>query len=492
MFTIVLSINLLPFANTWTTDGIEICTAQNWQGEQKTCSDGAGGAIIAWYDHRNGTNYDIYAQRVDSNGNVQWNSDGVLICNAFNDQSGSLHLDICSDGAGGAIIGWDDYRGSQWNIYAQRINASGNVQWGANGIGICTASFNQWAVQLISDGNGGAIFTWVDFRTGTSFSDIYAQRVQSNGMTQPGWPANGVAICTAFISQEAPLLCTDGNSGAIITWIDERYYSGYYNIFAQRVDKDGTTQWVAGGEPICNVSYATNPYLAICSDGAGGAIIAWTDDRFYPTTWYDIFAQKVNTNGNIQWTLDGVQICVHNEYKQDVQIVSDGAGGAVIVWKDSRTGAWDIYAQRISTGGTVQWTPNGMAICTEEWDQWAPQICGDGSGGQFIVWCDGRSGTYDIYTQHLTASGTALWTANGTAVCTAYGNQEHPEICCDGIGGAIIVWEDERLPNPDIYAQQILTSGGPNGGIPFGHLYTILTALSIGTLFIMKKRRNLK
>ncbi len=54
-------------------------------------------------------------------------------------------------------------------------------------------------------------------------------------------------------------------------------------------------------------------------------------------------------------------------------IVSDGAGGAIVTWKDHRSGtSYDIYAQRISAGGTVQWTANGVALCTATGDQSVP------------------------------------------------------------------------------------------------------------------------
>ena len=44
--------------------------------------------------------------------------------------------------------------------------------------------------------------------------------------------------------------------------------------------------------------------------------------------------------------------------------VSDGAGGAVITWTDVRPGGVGIYAQRVDASGTVQWTVNGAPICT--------------------------------------------------------------------------------------------------------------------------------
>jgi len=53
-------------------------------------SDGAGGAIITWTDHRLGASSDIYAQRVDAAGVRKWivsgDSNGVAITMAANDQ----------------------------------------------------------------------------------------------------------------------------------------------------------------------------------------------------------------------------------------------------------------------------------------------------------------------------------------------------------------------------------------------------------------------
>jgi len=47
---------------------VALCTATGLQGSPTIASDGAGGAIVTWTDFRSGTNSDIYAQRVDANG----------------------------------------------------------------------------------------------------------------------------------------------------------------------------------------------------------------------------------------------------------------------------------------------------------------------------------------------------------------------------------------------------------------------------------------
>ncbi|MGZ5192162.1 MAG: hypothetical protein ACXWCZ_14225, partial [Flavisolibacter sp.] len=68
-----------------------------------------------------------------------------------------------------------------YDIYAQRINSSGAVQWTSNGISVSTAGSYQYTPTIVSDGSGGAIITWYDYRNGNNNSDIYAQKVDALG-----------------------------------------------------------------------------------------------------------------------------------------------------------------------------------------------------------------------------------------------------------------------------------------------------------------------
>ena len=110
---------------------------------------------------------------------AEWLSDptvNVPICTAANDQESPQ---LVSDGAGGAIIAWEDWRSGAY-IYAQRVDANGTVLWTTNGVPICTAEDGQRYPKLVSDGTGGAIITWWDSRS-SHLGDIYAQRIDSNG-----------------------------------------------------------------------------------------------------------------------------------------------------------------------------------------------------------------------------------------------------------------------------------------------------------------------
>ena len=448
LFALIIAVPSV-WAN-WVQDGVVLC---NWTWHQHAptiTSDGAGGAIVTWMDYRNGNNYDIYAQRVNASGSVQWTANGVALCTATGDQ---LYPTITSDGAGGAIVTWMDYRSATgYDIYTQRVNALGAVQWTANGVALCTATGDQYHPMIVSDGAGGAIVTWYDGRI--AGNDIYVQRVNASGAVQ--WTANGVALCTATGIQWYPAITSDGAGGAIVTWYDQR--GGTYGIYAQRVDASGAIQWTADGVALCTATW-NEIWPTITSDGAGGAVVTWMDDR---NASYDIYAQRVNASGAVQWTTDGVAICTATGDQAGPTIVSDGAGGGIVTWYDGRSENAHIYAQRVNASGAVQWTANGKALCTATGDQLYPTITSDGAGGAIVTWVDFRSGSYnaDIYAQRVNDSGAVQWTANGVALCTATGDQWSPTIVSDCAGGGIVTWQDYRSgSNYDVYAQRVDAAG---------------------------------
>lgn len=457
----------------WSADpavNTPISTATNSQYLPAIVSDGAGGAIITWYDTRDGGghNNDIYVQRINACGVVQWTVDGLAICTAINSQ---YVPSIVSDGEGGAIITWNDNRnGSNYDIYAQRIDATGTVRWAAEGLAVCTEKSDQFSTSSVSDGSGGVIITWYDNRNGNG-DNVYAQRINASGAAQ--WTADGVAVCTATNSQNNPIIISDGSGGAIITWNDGRNPTGA-DIYAQRINATGAVQWTTDGVAICTAANAQFSPTMI-SDQSGGAILTWNDKR--SGNDYDIYAQRINATGVVQWIVNGVAICTAINDQLIPTITSDGSNGAIITWNDNRSGSNnDIYAQRVNASGAVQWTTDGVSIRTATKSQWGPGIVSDGSGGAIITRNDNTNGSnYDIYAQRISASGAAQWTTGGVAICTAPNNQFNPAITADGSNGAIITWVDVRNNwDFDIYAQNVNSNG------MIGYIAPLPEAVSIG------------
>ncbi len=434
----------------WSTDpsvNNPLCTSPDDQDASVIVTDGAGGAIVAWEDYRSGTNSEIYVQRINASGVIQWATNGVPLCTVGGNRYAPV---IVSDGANGAIVVWEDNHGSDQFIYAQRVNASGVIQWGGNGVAVDTTAGVQYNPTVTSDGAGGAIVAWV--RSGDAL--VYAQRINGSGTTQ--WIADGVAVCGTAGFQDYPTITGDGTGGAIVTFEDSR--AGNIDIYAQRINSSGAVQWTTGGAALCAAANEQD-FPVITSDGAAGAIVTWQDRRNGGT--YDIYVQRVNSAGVVQWTPDGVALCAAAGNQEFPTITGDGAGGAIVTWEDRRNNdTSDIYAQRVNANGVVQWTANGVALCIAPKNQTFPVIVSDGSGGAIVTWPDYRSGTNDdIYAQRINASGAVQWTSNGVAVSTAAGNQFGETITSDGAGGAIVTWTDLRNGNRDVYVQNVPADG---------------------------------
>ena len=123
-------------------------------------------------------------------------------------------------------------------------------------------------------------------------------------------------------------------------------------------------------------------------------------------------------------------------------IADDGGGGAIVVWQDNRNGNADIYAQHIAADSTKLWAPNGIIVCNEAHEQTSPAIIRDNLGGVIIVWQDYRNGNSDIFAQHIDAGGTPTWASNGLSICDTANDQVNPMLVKDNAGGAIITWQE--------------------------------------------------
>ena len=281
----------------------------------------------------------------------------------------------------------------------------------------------------ISDGNGGAI--------ATSSGDINAGHVSSSGSAVWG----PVMVCNATGVQSLTSGAMDAAGNIYLSWRDER--SGY-NYYVQKLSPGGLPQWTANGVLVTSLGLSiSSASPVVVPDEAGGCFVAWNDVRG-GTAVGDIYAQRIASNGVAAWAANGIPICNAAGLQDNLQGVSDDAGGAILEWVDQRSGNGDIYAQRIDGTGASLWTANGLGVCVMAGPyQGQGVLIRDGAGGAFTAWEDcrlcGVEGTA-IYAQHLNSSGTGLWTANGAAVATGTSQKSLPRLVSDGAGGIIVSW----------------------------------------------------
>ncbi|MDI6767290.1 MAG: hypothetical protein QME52_10755 [Bacteroidota bacterium] len=142
----------------------------------------------------------------------------------------------------------------------------------------------------------------------------------------------------------------------------------------------------------------------------------------------------------------------------------DVTGNFVIVWYDYRNSNWDIYSQRYNSAGTAQgenFKVNDDAGTV--YPYYSPSVVMDVSGNFVIVWQDDRNGNNDIYCQRYNSSGTAQGENFKVSDDAGTASQLSPSIAMDGSGNFVIAWMDYRNNNDDIYYQQYTSSGVAQG-----------------------------
>ncbi|MFN8176872.1 MAG: FlgD immunoglobulin-like domain containing protein [bacterium] len=342
----------------WPADPAPVVASSGSQSNGHLATDGASGAIVAWETGQD----DVYAVRLTSAGSIApgWPSNGRRVSLPGSGMSVSL----CEDGSGGAFVAWSDRRDASTSgadMYCQRLASDGSIAsgWPVGGIPLCVApGWQGWGgfpnPITVSDGLGGALVLWPDPRDRTSGYDLYLDRVDPAGGTAPGWTTNGVPVCVSpGLPQslgDGAALCPDGTGGAFVAWSDGRL--GATHVYAQHVGSDGDIRpgWPDNGLLVCG---QRSLIPALVSDGTGGAIVAWLDDRGEPGFSLQIYATRLAAEGlDPGWPTDGLAICTAGS-SDAPSIAADGTGGAIIAWSNRPAGDFNVYAQHVTGSGVV-------------------------------------------------------------------------------------------------------------------------------------------
>jgi len=169
------------------------------------------------------------------------------------------------------------------------------------------------------------------------------------------------------------------------------------------VNASGVVQWTANGVVVCDHDYLQG-YPVLCPDGTGGAIIVWQDQR-----------DQVNGGG----------------------APPRGAGATASVTTEP-----DVYMQRIDGTGAAIWATNGIVVTDAPFDQFAGNIISDGAGGAVIAWIDDSDNDLneDVILQRYDASGSEMWTPGGVIHATGVGRRQVFALVTSGDGNTIPVW----------------------------------------------------
>lgn len=400
--------------------------------------------IVIWTDNRNRRKPDVYAQRIDANGNKAWGDMGVAVYVGAGAQS---IRSIAPDEEGGAIVVWrDDERPG---FYMQRISSGGTRMWGQDGVSVNDVlgieeldsipyyGFDPTSelVNIVSDGAGGMYFYWSDLinkeydyfgmpspNQQTRDGHLFVQRLNKQGSLM--WPSKlSIDVKGMPVNSWFGQLQVTADSSAILTWtqpigapfIEKNEGQGSFsyfqnpnvNLFATKITADGDVVW-DHSKPLLSRSGQPSyfdPGSAMVMDG--GLLYVWMKVRFEERTEkitgprgevvesrtidfpipMGIELTRVDGTGKIVWKKT---IASKNAYQYPV---TNKDGGFFLIsnaYTDlGPSPAETLVVQRYDSQGKALWGQNGIALKGGQ-NVMGTQFMPDNKGGLYYSWRLGK------------------------------------------------------------------------------------------------------
>ena len=377
-------------------DGKTVSTRSGVKENPIAVIEPSGNSIVIWKGRDKKNNKELFVQKLSANGLRLWQSEGIKLTenkiekvdySLRTDQRGNSHIsfisknlsasnkfsiryqtlspngkflsdslkgilyssnntisetEIVPDNKGGRFIFWLENQNQKILLRAQYVDSTGSKKWGSKPLSISKATNNviNYSVGKI----GNSIYAAITYQ-GTH-KIIYQHLISDKGILL--WGTDGILLTHQKGSQINPQFAFV-DSSVVVSWTNE--YERIKDVFIQRFDIEGNKLWGKNGKRIINIE--GNQFgQRIVYDQKSGIIVSWIDKRENSSP-ANLFIQKLDLNGNFAWGSSGVMIASSkNTQKSYLNLVHDGDGGAIAIFKGSVDKRNDIYGQKIFSTGT--------------------------------------------------------------------------------------------------------------------------------------------
>jgi hypothetical protein len=273
-----------------------------------------------------------------------------------------------------------------------------------------------------------------------------------------------------------PAVGLDGDDSVIVAWI--KGMSSFGCDATARKVLDPEVLWPAEpdtlespwGAMVLGGSPWTGARLDAASDGAGGVVAAWIDDR---TGGQRAYAQRITGNGVVLWAAGGVELSGDDltgtgwSWSQQLVAAPDGGGGIVAAW-NLNDAQGTVRAQRVSADGDLQWGDDGVTVYADLYS--TPQaldVVRTTDGGIVVLYRLGTGGSQRVMVRKFGANGTALWGAGRTVYsgCINTYGEIPASMVSDGESGVVVAFApcDTNLYIHRVGTNYILEEGFESG-----------------------------
>ncbi|MDZ4122175.1 MAG: hypothetical protein U1C33_07115, partial [Candidatus Cloacimonadaceae bacterium] len=147
-------------------------------------------------------------------------------------------------------------------LLSMLIGLSATILWDAD-LAVRQGVNIEWFRTGVETDDGCVIYVWSDTKFGER--DLFAQKVDAQGNMVWGEP---LIVDQKPDRQEDPVITKTSDGNFIIAWI-EFYYDQDGDVYAQKINRNGDLLWPVGGKPVCNL-VGGQISLNMEADNAGG------------------------------------------------------------------------------------------------------------------------------------------------------------------------------------------------------------------------------
>ena len=415
----------------------------------RTVSPGnSGETIFVWSDTRYGMR-NIFAHKINQSGELLWGENGAVVTNLPGRQEDPVSI---TDGDGGVFIAWVDYRfDAQGDIFIQHLDNSGNILLDPNGIALAQVEGKQITINMCTDSLGGVFVTWQDKRGGID-DDIYGTHVSSDHQIVN--PGSGVPIVVEGGNQNAKSIEYAGNNEAFIAWADFREGANA-DVYGQRLDVEMDIFFAENGFQIAgSEEQELKPRVTYVNDNKSFIVWKQGDENS------KLFYQFIDSNGLI-FTED--RSISENSAIQTAPRVKRSSNGNIFVnWKDLRNDPidGDQYFQKIDENGEVQWG-DGVRLDLSEDIDFSARFSPGGNGDVNVIWERGTFPEVDILFQNINSNGE-LSVENSLFISNSNGYQFAPILNGNTEEGLHAIYADQGNGSINLMVQSINSNFEPD------------------------------
>jgi len=347
-------------ANTYTRDD---------QGYPIVSKDGAGNFVVVWQSYsQDGDGYGVWGQRYSSSGSTSGQDFQI---NTFTSHSQEFPS-VARNASGAFVVTWESYAqdGSDYGIYAQRYQSNGNKSGSEFRVNTYTTA-SQRDAQVAIDGSGNFVVVWKSSPgfAGTgqdgSASGIFGQRYNSNGT------AHGVEFRVNTYTtgnQIEPSVSMDTSGNFVVVWTSIGQDGSATGVFGQRFSAADCPAMTNSG-PVANQSscMGATAFFTVTPGGLGPFTYQWRKGNVDLVDGPFIVGSKSATLKvrNVQNVDAGSYSCVIKDFCLPAASLTSGLGNLSVTAGQASGVVTNLKLQKLNGGANLKLTWNNTTNSTD-------------------------------------------------------------------------------------------------------------------------------